>query len=139
MSHSHILLDTHAWIWFINGDKTLPPKIRNKITEAITHHTAFIAAISVWELGLLETKGRLRLNFPCIEWVEHALTRSGINIASLSPAIAIESANLPGIFHDDPADRMIVATARVEGLTLLTRDQRILDYSQQKYVTTLEI
>lgn len=137
--HKHLLIDTHAWIWFINGDKTLPAKIRNKIIEAIANHTAFIAAISVWEIGLLEAKGRLRLNMPCIEWVETALAKSGINLAPLSPAISIESTNLPGIFHDDPADRMIVATARIENLTLLTRDQRILDYSEQKYVSVLEL
>lgn len=139
MSHKYLLLDTHTWIWFVEGNKTLSLKVRTLITDAITHHAAFIAAISVWELGLLEAKGRLKLNVPCLEWAQQALDISGINIMPLSPAIAIESSNLPGNFHDDPADRMIIATARVEGLTVLTRDQKILDYSTQKYVAAFEI
>lgn len=133
-----ILLDTHVWIWFINGDDELNKPTCKIINAAIQNHAAYISAISLWEMNMLEAKGRILLQLPCSEWINRGLAAARIEIAPLSPEIAIESCHLPNSFHGDPADAMIVATARVERLTLITRDKKILAYSKQKYLSTIE-
>jgi PIN domain nuclease of toxin-antitoxin system len=85
---------------------------------------------------MLQVRGRLTLNKPVKDWVGEALDLTGTVLMPLSADISIESCMLPGVFHADPADRMIVATARVESATILTRDQRIIDYGQQGFVST---
>ena len=90
--------------------------------------------ISVWELGLLESKGRVHLHTSCAQWVEDALAMPGLTLAPLTPTIAIESTRLPGSFHGDPADRIIVATARTMGARLLTSDKNIRAYGRQRHV-----
>lgn len=131
------LLDTHVWIWYINGNVELNKKARNLITEAIYNNSAHVAAISLWEIAMLEKRQRIILEMPCSEWIKQSTELTHIRIVPLSPSIVIESCHLPGNFHEDPADRMITATARVEGLTLITRDKNILAYSQNKYVSTI--
>jgi PIN domain nuclease of toxin-antitoxin system len=91
--------------------------------------TLRIAAISLWEIALLASRGRIVLGKSITPWVEEALADPGPAIDPLSPQIAIESHALPDVFHRDPADRMIVATARVTSAVLMTRDRRILDYA----------
>ncbi len=139
MTDHSILLDTHVWIWLVNGDKTLLPKTRKLINETAKKGKIFISAISVWELSMLDVKGRITLGTPCLEWVHRSLALPGMHYAALSPEIAVESSHLPGTFHGDPADRMIVATARVEGYTLLTRDTQILSYSKKKYISAMKV
>jgi PIN domain nuclease of toxin-antitoxin system len=86
---------------------------------------------------MLEARGRLVLGKPVAQWVEQALSAPGLDLAPFSPDVAIESVQLPAPFHDDPADRMIVATARIAGATLVTRDCKILDYGARGNVTVL--
>jgi PIN domain nuclease of toxin-antitoxin system len=93
-----------------------------------------VSAISVWELAMLEAKGRISLSRSVDEWVAAALTAAGMRLAELTPEIALESSRLPGDLHGDPADRMIVATARVLGATLVTCDERILRYGSGGHV-----
>ena len=121
---SSILLDTHVLIWYLNGDDELGGAVRKKITYAIHENNVHLAAISLWEIGMLSKKQRVVLEMPYLEWINKGLEATRINIVELSPAIANESCDLPGKFHEDPADRMIVATARVENLTLVTRDRK---------------
>ncbi len=89
---------------------------------------------------MLSKKARITLELPCLKWIEQAVQMPGLEIAHLTPAIAAESAEPPpGEFHGDPADRIIVATARVIHATLITRDAKIIKYSQQGYVQTIPL
>jgi PIN domain nuclease of toxin-antitoxin system len=124
-----LVLDTHVWIWLSFGDKALGDDARRFIDRAGRDGTLLVAAISVWEVAMLVSKGRLDLFMPPLEWATAALSGPGISLAPLTPDIAVEACHLPGAFHRDPVDRMIVATARVLGARLATRDQRILAYA----------
>lgn len=133
-----ILLDTHVWIWYVNGSKDLSKIARKTITGAMYHNEAHLAAISLWEICMLDKKKRIILEMPCLEWINQSIQLTRLRILAMTPNIAIESCHLPGDFHDDPADRMIVATARVENLTLITRDKNILAYSKSKYISSIK-
>ena len=86
---------------------------------------------------MLSVRSRIHLGMPCQEWTEQALKAPGLSIIDLSARMAIEASYLPGKFHGDPIDRMLVATARVKNLTLATRDEKILAYSEQGYLNAL--
>ena len=87
---------------------------------------------------MLEAKGRIRFWMDCMDWVDQALAAPGISLVPLTPEIAIASSRLPGGFHGDPADRIIVATAREMDAALITRDRKILAYGREDYVTAVE-
>jgi PIN domain nuclease of toxin-antitoxin system len=87
---------------------------------------------------MLEKHGRVALPMNLQTWIGDALSKPGISVAPLTPEIAIESVHLPGDFHGDPADRMLIATARVLGATLLTKDRRVIQYSRLRHVRALE-
>ncbi len=131
------LLDTHVWIWLINGDSSLKKKSLDVITAASRRGRVYVSVISVWEVAMLVSKGRLLLEKPLQQWCLEALGAPGIQVQLLTPDIAIESCVLPGPFHGDPADRMIVATARLKNTTIITRDARILNYGKKGYIKTL--
>ena len=122
-----LLFDTHAWWWVINEPERLSQNVNKLISETPTDERS-IASISIWEFAMMVTRGRIRLRVSPEEWMEHAINRTGIAVLHLSPKIALESCNLPGKFHKDPADRIIVATARIHKLKLITKDQNIIDY-----------
>ncbi len=86
---------------------------------------------------MLEAQNRIHLGKDIHQWVEDAITVSGVKQTELTPQVLIDSTKLPGNFHKDPADRMIIATSRANGLLLLTQDERILAYSQEGYVNTV--
>ncbi len=135
MSSEPLLLDTHYWIWLQSGAKyRLTPKIHTMIEQAAAKGRMLLSVISVWELGVLEAEGRIRLQLPCDQWVREALATPGLSLAPLTPEIALESSRLPGTFHGDPADRIIVATARSLGARLLTRDQTMIEYGRQLHL-----
>ena len=108
-----------------------------EIEDAGQRGILLISAMSVWELSMLATEGRVTLRMPLLEWVREALKTPGLSLVPLSPEIAVESTQLPGRFHGDPADRIIVASARYTGATLLTRDRGILSYSKQSHVRAI--
>ena len=93
-----------------------------------------VSAISAWEIGMLEAKGRLRFDMPCEDWIEQGFHLPGMSLVPLTPSICVRSSRLPGVFHGDPADRLIVATAREIGAVLLTRDDQILQYAAQGHL-----
>lgn len=136
---SSIVLDTHVWLWFVDGNSTLKKQVVADITATAMNGSLLIPAICVWEIAMLQDRGRLTLNKPLKDWINEALDLSGTSLAPLSPDVAIESCKLPGKFHSDPADRMIVATARIESATILTRDKRILEYGLQGFVSARAI
>lgn len=134
-----ILLDTHTWIWLFSGSRELSQATIELINKAGKQGKVFISAISMWELSMLAAKNRITLSKSISQWVEESLGQPGVNLALLSPQIAIESSFLPGDFHGDPADRIIIATARIEDLVLLTRDRQILSYGEEKYLRCLKV
>ena len=120
-----VLLDTHVWIWLSIEDKTsLTKKAKRRIQQA---DRKWISAISCWELAKLVEKNRISFSIPLIHWIRRSLHEIGVDVADLSPEIAVESTHL-NRFHKDPADQMIVATSRVLEIPLLTSDRRILNY-----------
>jgi PIN domain nuclease of toxin-antitoxin system len=96
----------------------------------------YVSAISAWEVAKLVEKGRLRLPVELHEWFDAALDGSAVGLLGLSPAVATESTTLPGEFHTDPADQIIVATARIHSCSLVTADRKILAY---EHVVTIPI
>lgn len=133
-----LLLDTHTWIWLMMGQENqLTAAAVSSVEETARRGRVLISAISVWELSMLVAKGRIRLAKDVLEWVRDALGVPGVELLSLSPEISVESSRLPGRFHGDPADRILVATARVHQLTLVTKDTGILDYGREQYVKVM--
>jgi PIN domain nuclease of toxin-antitoxin system len=122
------------------GDPALKkPGVLDAIEQAALDARLLVSAISVWEIGMLEAKGRLVLPMDITLWVEKALTAPGVHLQPLTPTIALQSSRLPGEFHGDPADRILVATARTVGATIVTRDAQILAYGKVGLVQTLAI
>ena len=108
-----LLLDTHVWLWLVLGSEELGSAARTTIRGAGLGRRSRIAAITVWEIALLASRGRLVLGKRTIIWVEEAVAASTVSILPLSPSVAVESWGLPGTFDADPADRIIIATARM--------------------------
>ena len=132
-----VLLDTCAVLW-IGHDRPLLQSAENVLNQCRPgERRVLMSPFSVWELGSLVAKGRLRLSAPVINWFEGFRQRSGADIADLSPQILAASSFLPGQPPADPADRVLIATARAMDLILITRDQAILDYGQEGWVRTL--
>src|ERR1700742_3198945 len=130
-SSSRLLLDTHVWIRYINGAPALKPSAVASIDRARQGGEAYVSVISIWEIALLVKKGRLDLPFGVERWVERALELPGIQLLPFNPQIAIASVELPDTLNKDPSDRILVATARIEGLTLMTRDKAIIRFARK--------
>jgi PIN domain nuclease of toxin-antitoxin system len=125
-----LLLDTHYWIWLQSGTPgKFTTRLRASIEAAAASGLLLLSVISVWELALLEAKGRIELTSSCADWVKSALATPGLVLAPLTPEIAIDSTRLPEPFHGDPADRIIVATARRTGARLATRDAKMREFA----------
>ena len=133
-----LLLDTHAWIWALLGSGKPDPKSLLRIEEAYAHHKLYISDITLWEVSMLAKKERITLGQPTLSWIKQALKISGTQLVHISPEIAVDSTEFLADFHGDPADRILVATARVLDLRLVTRDEKILDYGKTKRVLTLK-
>ena len=135
---SPLLIDTHYWLWTESGEADLVPQpLRLAIQEASGGNALLLSAISVWEVALLEAKGRIQLSAPIVDWVGLALATPGLSLVPLTPDIAIESNRLPGSFHGDPADRIIIATARQQGARLLTRDHDMRKFARKLGIEVL--
>ena len=121
------LLDTHILIWWLNDVSRLSPEQREVIESAGADSPLLVSDISLWEVATLYDLGRIRLTVPLREWLAKAVAPPLVRRQGISPAIATELAALPDSFQRDPADRILVATARVFGATLLTHDRRIVE------------
>ena len=129
-----IVLDTHIWVWWVHGDA----KLRGKRLEILQQNEGSglgVSVISCWEIAKLVECGRRVLPYPVLDWFDTGLSYPGIELLDLTPEIAAESAALPGEFHRDPADQIIVAIARVHNRPLLTADRKILDYTHVQKAT----
>ena len=121
------LLDTHTLIWALEAPEQLPAPIQALLSDPANLPFG-VAAITPWEIAMLASRGRLQLGRPVSDWLAAALNPNFVSLLPLLPPISVDSCTLPGSFHADPADRMIVATARHHGLTLLTADAAIQAY-----------
>jgi PIN domain nuclease of toxin-antitoxin system len=137
ISADPLLLDTHVWIWLVRGEGRIPKDILELMLMAAGAGSMFLSVMSIWELSLLDAKRRISLNMPCLSWVHTALDRSRAQTVPLTPEVAASCHQLTGELHGDPIDRILVATARLEGLTLVTRDRAILDYAARGHVRAL--
>lgn len=135
----NFLLDTHVWIWLQEADKQLPLPTVRMLESVQAERRLFASAISVLEIAQLEIKGRIQLTSNIHAWLKESFADNGIQLLTLSPKIAVESTRLPGNLHRDPADRILAATARIEGMTLLTRDTRLLDYGRKGHLRTRRV
>ena len=134
---SPLLLDTCAVLWLGNGDK-IAPAAMEKINQSHVENTpVFVSPFSAWEIGNLVSLNRLRLSQPPDTWFENFRVNGKVDLAALTPDMLVASSFLPDIQHKDPADRILIATARAHGLTIITRDQKILDYAEQGHVNAL--
>lgn len=122
-----IVLDTHIWIWWTHNDDRITVKLRENI-QMNENAGLGVSVFSCWEIAKLVEIKRVTLHCPIDKWIDTALDYPGIRLLELTPEIAIESTQLPGEFHRDPADQIIVATARVNDCPLLTVDHKILNY-----------
>jgi PIN domain nuclease of toxin-antitoxin system len=135
-----LILDTHVWVWLLNGSQQLArARSLPAIQRGAKENRLAICAISIWEVAMLERRGRLNLSGDCADWVRRALAAPGIRLLPLTPEIAVESTRLPGPAPTDPADCMIAATARLLGATLITRDKELLHYSQGGFLNAIAI
>ena len=121
------LLDTHVLVWWLNDRRRLSAAQRDVAASADAGSPLLVSDISLWEVATLHSLGRIRLTIPLREWLEKATAPPLVRRQGISPAIAEAVTALPDSFHRDPADRILVATARVLGATLLTQDRRIID------------
>ncbi|GEN29636.1 twitching motility protein PilT [Halovibrio variabilis] len=129
-----IVLDTHAVLWWVSGDPQLSQNALAAIEQELRGDggVILISAITAWEIALLLQKGRITLSMGIDDWLDTVEEIEGVRIVPIDIATAVESTRLPGEFHKDPADRMIVALARHFNAILVTADEKINDYRHVK-------
>lgn len=120
-----MLLDTHAWLWWVSKDAKLSRAAEKQIRAA---KRIGVCAISCLEVATAAAKGRIQLDRAPLAWLQQALALDRVELLPISPAIAVQATQLGREFHGDPADRLIVATAILEAATLVTKDDRIRNY-----------
>jgi len=132
-----LLLDTCALIWISQADP-IDEAAKAKL-DALWRAGAApqVSPISAWEIGLLVARGRLSLTMPPLRWWELSVDRIGLEVAPMPPGLLIASTRLPGTPPNDPADRIIAATARESGLRVMTRDGKLLSYGQAGHLDTI--
>ncbi|MDL2121801.1 MAG: type II toxin-antitoxin system VapC family toxin [Deltaproteobacteria bacterium] len=129
-----IVLDTHAWVWFVSNPELLSKKAKRTIERAVVDKNVFISSISAWEVALLTSKKRLLLSMEVADWIKKSEMLPFVSFVSVDNSIAVKSVNLSPPFHSDPADRIIIATAISLGASLITKDERILEYPHVKTI-----
>ena len=120
-----LLLDTHVWVWWLTGDHSLTNRERSALDAAANAGGLYLAAISLWEAQMLHARQRLQLPISLGDWLQRAAAAAVVTVLPLDGSVVVSLDSLPGSFHGDPADRLIVATARTHRLPLATRDVRI--------------
>ncbi len=128
------LLDTHTWIWWNMRPENLSKKVIDLIENEEGYDELLLSAISTWEFSKLIEKGRIGISANPEEWIYDALDIPKLRFVHLTPRIAYQSTVLPKPFHDDPADQIIVATAKEENAIILTKDKRIHEYRHIKSI-----
>lgn len=128
------LLDTHVLVWLLADSARVSGRTYAEIEQAADRDALFVSAITPWEIAMLVAKERLRLNRDVSDWIRAALALPGVHLEPLSPEIAVASTRLPWQVHPDPADRILLATARHLDATLISADRQMLLYAEQGFV-----
>jgi PIN domain nuclease of toxin-antitoxin system len=137
-SRSLLLLDTHVVLWATFNESRLGRHAAKTINLASREDRLAVSAITPWEIGLLASKKRINLHKDVLEWIREALAKPGVHLVPLEPEIAVASTRLPFEMHADPADRILVATARRLGATLVTADGALLELAMRGYFVALD-
>ena len=125
-----LLLDTHVWIWYLEGDTdALSPACRALLERCGSFGELVVCDISYWEVAVKVAKGRLSLSVDAAVWLQRAELAPDVRLRPLTRPVLLESTRLGGAVHGDPADRMLIAFARLEGIPLVTADRAIIDYA----------
>jgi|SRR5450631_1151092 PIN domain nuclease of toxin-antitoxin system len=131
---SMIVLDTHALVWWVTGDTSLSKKAKNAIARELAGGEIVVSSISAWEIAMLVAREKLVLTMDVGRWLVTVGEIEGVRFVPVDVEIATKSVALPGEFHNDPADRMIVATARKLAVPLVTKDAKIRSYAHVKTI-----
>ena len=123
-----IVLDTHAWVWFVSNPELLSKKAKKSLDAAVEENALLISSISAWEVALLVAKKRLTLTLELSDWIAKSEMLPFVKFIPVDNSVAVKSVNLPQPLHSDPADRIIIATAISLGVPLVTKDEKILKY-----------
>ena len=126
------LLDTHTWVWWHMNPQKLSQKVKRLVGNMDGYEEMLLSAISPWEFSKLLEKKRIGISCDPEDWIHSALEMPKFRLVPLSPVLAYRSTVLPQPFHSDPADQIIVATAREENATILTKDEKILTYKNAR-------
>ncbi len=129
-----ILLDTHVWLWFISNPDMLSKKAKSEVTTAKKTKSLLISSISAWEIAMLVNKNRLELTMDTLDWIETSQQLPFFRFIPIDNEIAVHSVNLPDPIHNDPADRIIIATAILKKAELVTKDHKIRNYPHVKTI-----
>ncbi len=129
-----IVLDTHAWLWWLSNPEHLSKKADEAVAAAMAENILYLSAISAWEIAMLVKRGRLELTMEVTDWIAKSEALPFLHFVPVSNGIASKSVYLPGFFHDDPVDRIITATALTMGAALVTKDEKMRKYP---YVDTI--
>jgi PIN domain nuclease of toxin-antitoxin system len=135
---SALVIDTHVLVWLLEGAAQLGTNARNALNKAALVNALYVSAITPWEISMLVSKGRLTLKRDVGEWLLSAFALPGIRLEPLSVGVSVASTRLPGEINNDPADRIIVATARHLGVPLVTADEDLLRYGVQGHLKTIK-
>lgn len=138
IKHHKLVLDTHIWLWLMVGSSRLNQNFQDAITHAQLNYGVLISAISIWEIGMLVEKKRIQLDMDTLDWISQSLDFPGTRLVPLSPKIAIQSTRLPGNIQVDPADRILVATAHEESAVLITCDEKLIRYGEDKFISVYD-
>jgi len=129
-----IVLDTHVWVWFVSNPEMLSRKARASVDQAMQEKGILISSISAWEVALLNANNRLQLTMDVADWITKSESLPFIRFVPVDNSIAIKSVNLMQPLHNDPADRIIIATALKAGVPVVTKDKKILNYPHVKTI-----
>lgn len=129
-----IALDTHALVWWVTVDPALSTKAKAAINRELNGGEILVSAISAWEIAMLVEREKLVLSMDVGSWLAAVQAIEAVHLVPVDPEIAVKSVELPGEFHKDPADRMIVATARKFAVPLVTKDEKIRAYAHVKTI-----
>jgi len=132
-----ILIDTHPMIWFTLGEQRLGEKARRTIVDGAQKEALVFSPIGFWEASMLIRKGRVRFEISIQEWA-HTILENGVALIGISSEIAVDAGQLPHSIHGDPADRILVATARALSCPLLTADRKILGYAAAGHLQAID-
>lgn len=138
MSLTPLLLDTCAAIYIIDNEWMRPEAVEVIDTASDRGEAVYVSPITAWEVGMLARKGRFKSSYTPHRWFEQLMSTPNTALAEMPPKVLLESSLLPGNLHNDPADRIIAATAREFGYTIMTRDRALLDYAAEGHLRAVE-